>query len=98
MLGLERIEKFLAFAGNPEKKFLSVHVAGTNGKGSVCAMVERILRESGFKTGIYTSPHLVEFNERIKVGGKNIGDAALAALVSETRHEMEASGIELSYF
>ena len=97
-LGLGRMEKFLAFAGNPEKRFNSVHVAGTNGKGSTCAMVERVLREAGFKTGFYSSPHLVEFNERIKVNGKDIGDARLARLVFETRRMAEKSGIELSYF
>lgn len=98
MLGLGRIEKFLAFIGNPEKRFMSVHVAGTNGKGSTCAMVERVLREAGFKTGFYSSPHLVHFNERIKVNGNSIGDARLAGLVAETRRMAEKSGIELSYF
>lgn len=97
-LGLERMEAFLAFIGNPEKSFRSVHVAGTNGKGSTCAMVECILREAGFRTGLYTSPHLVRFNERIRVNGVEITDAALARLVEETKREMEKSGINLTYF
>lgn len=98
MLGLGRIREFLAFTGNPEKRFRSVHVAGTNGKGSTCAMIERILREAGFATGLYTSPHLVEFSERIKVNGKSIGDTELARLVAGTKELMGKSGISLTYF
>ena len=97
-LGLERMRSFLDFIGNPEKTFKSVHVAGTNGKGSTCAMIESILREAGYKTGLYTSPHLVSFNERIQVGGKQITNEQLAALISELKHKMEESKIELTYF
>jgi dihydrofolate synthase/folylpolyglutamate synthase len=60
----------LAALGNPERRFRSVHVAGTNGKGSVCTLVERVLREAGENTGLYTSPHLVDFRERIRVRGR----------------------------
>ena len=56
--------------GNPERRFRSVHVAGTNGKGSVCALIERVLREAGHRTGLFTSPHLVDFRERIRVRGR----------------------------
>jgi len=97
-LGLERIEKFLSFAGNPERQFKSVHIAGTNGKGSTAAMIESILREAGFKTGLFTSPHLVSFNERIQVNGEKIVDKQLVKLVVETRREMEKFGIPLTYF
>lgn len=69
--------------GNPHRSLNCVHVAGTNGKGSVCAMIESVFRAAGYRTGLYTSPHLVRFNERIKVGGCDITDAELAALFEE---------------
>jgi dihydrofolate synthase/folylpolyglutamate synthase len=65
--------------GHPETRFDSVHVAGTNGKGSVCALVERVLRAAGLRTGLYTSPHLVEFRERIRVNGRCAEEADLEA-------------------
>ena len=73
-LGLERINTLLAKAGNPEKGLRCIHVAGTNGKGSVCAMIFYVLREAGYKVGLYTSPHLKRFNERIRVNGHFITD------------------------
>ncbi len=97
-LGLERIESFLESVGNPEKRFKSVLVAGTNGKGSTASMIERILRQAGYKTGLYTSPHLVCFNERFKINGVEIADRVLVKLVARVKGEMEKSGIELSYF
>jgi dihydrofolate synthase/folylpolyglutamate synthase len=69
-LGLDGTRSLLAALGNPERRFRSVHVAGTNGKGSVAALVERVLREAGHRTGLYTSPHLVDFRERIRVAGR----------------------------
>ena len=60
----------LGALGNPHHRFRSVHVAGTNGKGSVCALVERVLREAGHRTGLFTSPHLIDFRERIRVDGR----------------------------
>jgi dihydrofolate synthase/folylpolyglutamate synthase len=65
--------------GEPQKQFPSVHIAGTNGKGSTAAMVERILRSAGFKTGLYTSPHLERINERIRLDGAEISDTEFAA-------------------
>ncbi len=73
-LGLNSIEKLLNQLGNPEKKLQCIHVAGTNGKGSVCAMLFQILREAGFKVGLYTSPHLKKFNERIRINDHFITD------------------------
>lgn len=64
-LGLENVTELLERLGNPHNEFKSVHVAGTNGKGSVCAFVSSILLEAGYKVGLYTSPHLVRLNERI---------------------------------
>jgi dihydrofolate synthase/folylpolyglutamate synthase len=69
-LGLEGTRALLGALGNPHTRFRSVHVAGTNGKGSVCALIERALREAGVHTGLYTSPHLVDFRERIRVAGR----------------------------
>lgn len=73
-LGLDRIEYLLEKLDNPHLKFKSIHVAGTNGKGSVCAMLSSILKESGLKVGMYTSPHLFKYNERIQIRGQGIGD------------------------
>lgn len=69
--------------GNPERAYPCIHVAGTNGKGSVCAMLDRVLREAGFRTGLYVSPHLVRFSERIKVDGVEATDAELEALAQD---------------
>ena len=71
-LGLERISKVLEMFGNPQESLKIIHVAGTNGKGSVCAMLESILREAGYKTGLYTSPHIWEYTERIQICGRQI--------------------------
>jgi len=71
-LGLERMHEFLGALGNPQHHFKSVHIAGTNGKGSTSAFLESILRASGVRTGLYTSPHLVHVEERIKINGENI--------------------------
>jgi len=67
--GLERMRMLLAALGHPERGQRFIHVAGTNGKGSTCAMISAVLREAGFRTGLYTSPHLVEPNERIQIDG-----------------------------
>lgn len=75
--GLDGTRELLAGLGHPESRFAAVHVAGTNGKGSVCALVERVLRSAGYRTGLYTSPHLVEFRERIRVNGRWASESAL---------------------
>ncbi|MDP9348846.1 MAG: bifunctional folylpolyglutamate synthase/dihydrofolate synthase, partial [Gemmatimonadota bacterium] len=79
--GLERTEELLAGVGNPHRRFRALHVGGTNGKGSVSALAEAALRASGVRTGLYTSPHLVRFAERIRVAGVPVGDALLAECV-----------------
>lgn len=84
-LGLERIETLLRKLGNPEKELKVIHVAGTNGKGSVCAMCTSILMEAGYKTGLYTSPHLVEFTERFKINNKNIAKKRLVELFEQIK-------------
>ena len=78
--GLERIEALMNFAGNPQNKLKIIHVAGTNGKGSTCRFLYYILKEHGLKTGLYTSPHLVDFNERIIAGEDTISDSDAARL------------------
>jgi dihydrofolate synthase/folylpolyglutamate synthase len=72
ILGLDTMTEILERLGNPEKKFTVIHVAGTNGKGSVASYLTRILALSGYRSGLYTSPHLVHFNERIQIDGKMI--------------------------
>jgi dihydrofolate synthase/folylpolyglutamate synthase len=81
--GLEVTVALLEKLGNPHKNLKCVHVAGTNGKGSVCAMIESVLRASGFKTGLYTSPHLFCFNERFRISGREIADAELEQLIAD---------------
>src|SRR5437879_10822289 len=82
-LGLENTFKLAALAGNPQEKLRFIHVAGTNGKGSTCAMLESIYRTSGLRVGLFTSPHLVVFGERIQVNRQMIGEADVARLVGE---------------
>ena len=83
--GLENIHRLLASLGDPQKRYRSIHVAGTNGKGSVCAMLEQILRDQGYRTGLYTSPHLVRFNERIRLNGREISDELVTAGLTRIR-------------
>ncbi|HEY5705367.1 MAG TPA: folylpolyglutamate synthase/dihydrofolate synthase family protein [Terrimicrobiaceae bacterium] len=77
-LGLDNIRGLLAALANPQERLSFLHVAGTNGKGSVCAILDAILRASGRRTGLYTSPHLVDFRERIRVNGEKIPPRAIA--------------------
>ncbi|HEV7658363.1 MAG TPA: bifunctional folylpolyglutamate synthase/dihydrofolate synthase [Allosphingosinicella sp.] len=97
ILGLERISALLERLGNPERRMPPVfHVAGTNGKGSTCAFLRAAIEAAGLSAHAYTSPHLVHFNERIRLAGRLIEDAALAALLAET---LDAAGdMELSFF
>ena len=79
--GLENMRALMAKLGNPQERLTMVHVAGTNGKGSCCAMTERVLRAAGYKTGLYTSPYIEVYNERIRLNGEPIAGEKLAALV-----------------
>ena len=97
ILGLERISVLLDRLGNPERSLPPVlHVAGTNGKGSTCAFLRAAVEAAGLTAHVYTSPHLVRFNERIRLAGTLISDAALAALLEETLDA--ADGIAPSFF
>src|SRR3954470_4773417 len=84
-LGLDNTFRLAAQAGNPQEQLRFIHVAGTNGKGSTCAMLEAIYRASGLRTGLFTSPHLVSFCERIQVNRTLISEEAVVQLVSEIR-------------
>ncbi len=79
--GLTNMRALLARVGNPQDRLKMVHVAGTNGKGSCCAMIERTLREAGYKTGLYSSPYIERYNERIRIGFRPIAGDKLASLV-----------------
>jgi dihydrofolate synthase/folylpolyglutamate synthase len=79
------MERLLAALGNPEKKLRCLHVAGTNGKGSVCAFAESLLRQEGCRTGLYTSPHLVHFSERIRIDGMPASDTELELGIGRLR-------------
>lgn len=83
--GLERMERLVARLGHPERSFQTIHIAGTNGKGSTAAFIEAGLRASGKTTGLYTSPHLARFNERLRLDGVEVSDAGFAAAVEEVR-------------
>ncbi len=80
---LTRMERMLAALGNPERRFQSVHIAGTKGKGSTAAMIESILRSAGYVTGLYTSPHLHTFRERIRIDGSLISEEQVAAAITK---------------
>ena len=97
-LGLDVITDLLQHLGNPHLQFKSIHVAGTNGKGSTCSFLASILQEAGYKTALYTSPHLVKFNERIKVNGNDISDQYLASLAKKIKKTAEQHKIELTFF
>src|SRR5512143_1022097 len=101
-LGLERMTRALEALGHPERGLRILHVAGTNGKGSVCAMAAEALRLAGHRTGLYTSPHLVRFHERIALDGEPISDSALDRRIAAVRaacpwHDA-AEGERLTYF
>lgn len=99
--GLERAYSLLKAMGNPEKQFKVIHVAGSNGKGSVCAYLNEILIENGYRTGMFISPHLVDIRERIRVDNQLIGREELTeafAQVYALLPRLEAEGIHLAYF
>ena len=94
---LRRVEELLFRLGNPHLAARSVHVAGTKGKGSVAAMVAAVLTASGYTTGLYTSPHLNDLRERIRVNGELITEEELIALVERLKSEVEAVSEKATY-
>jgi len=95
-VGLEHTFELLSRCGNPQTNFKSIHIAGTNGKGSTSAMLASILREAGYKVGLYTSPHLMRFNERVRVNGIPIPDEKIVQFVSQYKSAIEE--IESTFF
>ncbi|MGB2957522.1 MAG: bifunctional folylpolyglutamate synthase/dihydrofolate synthase, partial [Bacteroidota bacterium] len=88
-LGLRNIQALLQSLGNPERGFPSIHIAGTNGKGSTAAFLASVFQEAGYRTGLYTSPHLVSFTERIRVNGRQIPVPAVLRLTQSLRSDIE---------
>lgn len=97
-IGLERMRDFMHALGDPQEKLRYVHIAGTNGKGSACVMTQSILTAAGFRTGLYISPHLDQFNERISIDGETISDADLRRLAARVRAAAETLGEEPTDF
>ncbi|MDE6508063.1 MAG: bifunctional folylpolyglutamate synthase/dihydrofolate synthase [Alistipes sp.] len=94
--GLERIAAFCRHMGNPQRNFFTVHVAGTNGKGSVSHIVASVLQQAGYRTGLFTSPHLLDFRERIRVDGEMIPKQKVVNFVDKHRDKMVE--LDLSFF
>jgi dihydrofolate synthase/folylpolyglutamate synthase len=97
-LRLDRMNQALALFDHPEKQFPSFHIAGTNGKGSTAAMLHRILSQSGYRVALYTSPHLVSFTERIRVGAEEIAPNEVVALAQEIWDRTAAANVSLTFF
>ncbi len=97
-LRLERVSAALALFGDPQHRFRVCHVAGTNGKGSTAAMIHAVLSAQGHRVGLYTSPHLEAFTERIRVGKRPIAQAAVASLVREVAETTRQASIALTFF
>ena len=93
---LDNTYRLSEILNHPEKQFKSVHIAGTNGKGSTSHMLAAVLQEAGYKVGLYTSPHLKDFRERIKINGEMISENDVIDFVKEYKHEFEK--IQLSFF
>lgn len=94
--GLERISEFCRMIGNPQRNYFVIHIAGTNGKGSVSNMLAAVLQQAGYQTGLFTSPHLTDFRERIRVNGEMISKQKVVNFVDRHREEMER--LQLSFF
>ena len=97
-LRLDRVSRALGLFDHPEKAFSSFHIAGTNGKGSTAAMLHRILSKAGYLTGLYTSPHLVSFTERIRIGDEEITEAGVVGLAQEIWQRTGEAEIALTFF
>src|SRR6201990_1653363 len=93
---LGNTKQLCAALDNPQTKFKTIHIAGTNGKGSVSHMLAAILQTAGYKTGLYTSPHLKDFRERIRINGEMISEQTVVDFVAQHRHDFE--DIQPSFF
>ncbi|WP_068675545.1 folylpolyglutamate synthase/dihydrofolate synthase family protein [Oceanobacillus sp. Castelsardo] len=97
-LGLDNIRLLMNALGNPEKQLKFVHIAGTNGKGSVASFLSHILRKAGYKIGLFTSPYITRFNERIKVDHEDISDDSLAKITEMIKNKIEEEHIPTTEF
>lgn len=97
-LGLERVEALLERLGNPHLEFPSIHVAGTNGKGSLCALLSASAANSGMRVGLFTTPHLVMVEERIRIDGRPVESADFERLVASVRAAAETEGLEPTFY
>ena len=91
-LGIQRTREIMAACENPQIGLPSIQVAGTNGKGSVCAMLSNIFKAAGYKTGLFTSPHLVTVNERIRINGLPISNEEIDLFIQTYKTDIEKTG------
>ncbi len=99
--GLDRVRELLRRMGNPQDKLQYIHVAGTNGKGSVCAVLSSVLVAAGYKTGLFISPYITDFRERIQINNQMISEKALITAVEETYpllEQLQTEGIVITEF
>ena len=92
-LGLQNIESFLSICGNPHKEIQTIHLAGTNGKGSTASIISKILQKNGYKVGLYTSPHLIHFNERVRIDGVPISNESIVEFIEKHKQTLIDSSI-----
>lgn len=97
-LGLENIKKICEELGNPQESYKIIHIAGTNGKGSTATTLETILLKAGYKTGKYTSPHILKFNERIRMNGSDISDEEIAYYYNEVKEAIKRADVKPTFF
>ena len=95
---LEGMKKVMQILGNLDAAYKTIHVGGTNGKGSTCAYLAEILQQAGYNVGLYTSPHLLHYNERIQVNRKNISDKEIKALILEIRKKLSEHNLTTTFF
>jgi hypothetical protein len=95
VFGLDHITRILSLIGDPQTSLRAVHIAGTNGKGSVASVVAAIAQQAGYRVGLYTSPHLISFTERITVDGTPITEGEVVELTQFIRGRIEASGASI---
>lgn len=97
-LGLERVKTILNILNNPQDKIKIIHIAGTNGKGSVACTLANILKHAGYKTGLYTSPHIAEYTERIKINNIDISENNFAKYIEQTCNLADINNVDLTEF
>lgn len=97
-MGLTIMDELMSALGRPQEKFRSVHISGTNGKGSTAILTANALQEGGYKTGLYTSPHLYRFNERVRVNSKAISDEELSDLIETVQKVVEERKLAVTFF